>query len=694
MKKSEIKQTEQRQGTARHRIFLFGCIFSTLILFSACQKDDGEKGKTNVPTAAAVVVNNNSSELSKRITVYAHTQNAKGNTHVPLITMPAPPDMSKVSGYSDMSQGYTADKVKPKAAFYLPKGKELTTSINVANNTTYYIDGELTISGLWGNSGDIIVLPNGKLNYNVEIPNNLIISNYGELLLSNSTTIRGELRTVGSIETGSITVDNSGILYASGKIAVATLANSENSIIQSDCSILIENDFTLNNNSTVIVTNYLAAPSIAMNSAAVIAMKSGSLVKTKKIDLSNPSCVVTVFGDEYAVLAADEIVIHQQNVKRMFTGWLDIHYTTLTNRSGKDLDWLSNIKFNGNTYLPENGECQLGFGEPTESEKSYELDHLAEIASPDHQHNISATSIQVANGRAYVSYHTHGDDYGGCLEVIEMVAEQCKIQSFLEAKGTLDFNHLLAEENQVWVVGGERKGAFMANIDLKNGSFATEQTSLNKYRLEGNSGNCIIRNGDFLITASNAGFETFDAANLTNPVTFLATPGSAKFLHQGTGPFATLSLSDKNETESTAELKTYSETDRTLTAPAISIAAGSITPTNGKNVVKTDGETIYVCLGQNGIKAFKNGVEQGSFKLDVVNGEAANGLDVDAQFVYVAYGTGGLYVLDKSDLSVVASYKHAGGKSANYVTVATNGYIYVAYGLNGLQIFRLVEVSQ
>ena len=45
-------------------------------------------------------------------------------------------------------------------------------------------------------------------------------------------------------------------------------------------------------------------------------------------------------------------------------------------------------------------------------------------------------------------------------------------------------------------------------------------------------------------------------------------------------------------------------------------------------------------------------------------------------------------MLDKETLDVVACYTHSGGKSANYVKV-DGGYIYVAYGRNGLQVFKL-----
>jgi endonuclease YncB( thermonuclease family) len=42
-------------------------------------------------------------------------------------------------------------------------------------------------------------------------------------------------------------------------------------------------------------------------------------------------------------------------------------------------------------------------------------------------------------------------------------------------------------------------------------------------------------------------------------------------------------------------------------------------------------------------------------------------------------------------LTEVARYTHSGGKSANFVKVS-NGYIFVAYGRSGLQVFKLNKI--
>ena len=151
-----------------------------------------------------------------------------------------------------------------------------------------------------------------------------------------------------------------------------------------------------------------------------------------------------------------------------------------------------------------------------------------------------------------------------------------------------------------------------------------------------------------------------------------------------------LSLTDKNSMQSKAALGVYGASDYGFSSPVKTVSLDMITPVTGKNVFQLDGDDVYVCLGANGVKRYSNGVEVAAFKLSDDSAAAANGLAVDDKYVYVAYGHGGLFVLNKSDLKVMASYRYAGGKSANYVTVSGN-ILYVAYGLSGVQIFKLVE---
>ena len=69
---------------------------------------------------------------------------------------------------------------------------------------------------------------------------------------------------------------------------------------------------------------------------------------------------------------------------------------------------------------------------------------------------------------------------------------------------------------------------------------------------------------------------------------------------------------------------------------------------------------------------------------------AANGCFIGGKYIYVAYGSAGLKVLDMNGNLVAERYKKIkkGNYSANYVTVY-NGYIYVAHGRDRLQVYKL-----
>jgi hypothetical protein len=377
----------------------------------------------------------------------------------------------------------------------------------------------------------------------------------------------------------------------------------------------------------------------------------------------------------------------------MFTGWLDVHYQELDNRSGKEeLEWLSSIKLNGDTYLPAKG-CHNGFGQKPEVEVEpvVGLEHIAQVVTPDHGHDISSTCIQTIGEKAYVSYHTRGENYHGCIEVINLSEGECSILSFFE-HFTLDFNHLIVDNSRIIAAGGEPKnGAFLGVINLNDGIFQTYSAEPTLVELEGASSTCVIRNGDYLHATTNEGYHTLDA-NSFSTVASIPTAGSSKFVYSDGTNMGVVSLTDRDTEQSLAKLNMFSATDYTFSAPKQTITLDVITPVNGKNVLNLEGNSAYICLGKNGVKRYKDGAEVASFKLDEtkVPKAAANGLALDDKYLYVAYGDGGLFVLNKEDLSEVASYRHAGGKSANYVSVSGD-ILYVAYGLSGVQIFRLIE---
>ena len=137
---------------------------------------------------------------------------------------------------------------------------------------------------------------------------------------------------------------------------------------------------------------------------------------------------------------------------------------------------------------------------------------------------------------------------------------------------------------------------------------------------------------------------------------------------------------------------------------------GAIAPTDGKNVCIGDGQKIYICRGANGFDVYDyNGNRVGGSK------KKANGVDVDAKYIYIATGSG-LAVLSQTETyteggvvynKTVKRYGYFGignaryanlieetedtKQSSNFVKVRNNK-AYVAYGMYGLQIYDLSEL--
>ena len=683
--KRELTQTRRPLRIAR----FLGLATATMFMAS-CQEELPSGGSHDEFEKSTIIINNNSAELSQRVTMY--NQKAPATKASRVATRSMMPEAPAAPEYDLVMNADYKDWAAEAKDYYLPQETKLTTGLQFKDNV-YYIAGELTITNFWG-KGTLIVLPGGKVNYPSHMPiHDLQIYSYGDFNITGNNRFNINQGSTFMIS-GDLCYPQvwvGGTLYVGDGLSASVVEVREHAVCQVECSIYADEYLIIHNYANLTVGGYLSSPSVEMNSASLLKIKAGGLVETKELYMKNP-CTITVEGGdmEYAVLAADKIELNQSNVKDMFTGWMDIHYQEIDNRSGSELEWLSNIKLNGDTYLPAEG-CHPEFGElpEVEPETVVGLEHIAQVVTPDHGHYISSTCIQTVADKAYVSYHTRGEDYHGCIEVMNVSEGVCSIISYMEHL-TFDFNHLIVDNSRIIAAGGEpKRGAFLGVVNLGDGIFQTNATELTQIDLEGASASCVIRNGDYLHATTNEGYHTLDASSFST-VASIPTPGSSKFVCSDNTNMGVVSLTNKNSEESLAVLNMYSASDYTFSNPTQTITLDVIAPVNGKNVLHIEGNDAYACLGKNGLKRYTDGVEVAEFKVSGDTIAAANGLAVDSKYVYAAYGHGGLFVLDKNDLSVVASYRHSGGKSANYVTV-TGDILYVAYGLSGVQIFRLIE---
>lgn len=400
---------------------------------------------------------------------------------------------------------------------------------------------------------------------------------------------------------------------------------------------------------------------------------------------------------------------------------------------------------NQNEFTIKKDACNPGYNDnrdPTPTpgpdptpEPKPDLDLITTIEYPNHTHDISATCVKEYNNKMYLSYHTRGAGHGACLEVFSPVTNnQVTMEQYLQdTENMIDFNHLIVDGNtttpRVLTVGSHfKKGAMTATIDIKNdGLLNTESTEITENQetktIEpmqminlvpataenaklGYDENCIVRDGDKYVVATTGGYMVYDTN--FNEIKMTKTDGRVKHLSLNNGKIASLTFDrqlTETEDENTAipaHINIYpaGTTDFSVT-PEHSFAVEAITPNNGKNTIALVGDRVYACLGGAGFYCYDlDGNEKWHYQIkNALNTQgdkaglykaAANGCFIGGKYIYVAYGSAGLKVLDMDGNLVAERYKKIkkGNYSANYVTVY-NGYIYVAHGRDRLQVYKL-----
>lgn len=384
-------------------------------------------------------------------------------------------------------------------------------------------------------------------------------------------------------------------------------------------------------------------------------------------------------------------------------------------------------------YVIKKTECNPnGYNADKEPTKVPTLDLISSI-DYNHDHDISATCVQVHNGRLYMSYHTRDKKHGGCIEVFSPV-ENNKVtleQYLCDDQKDLDFNHLLAVKlksgkRMVYLPGSSnKKGAMLAYIPIQDNHLLADEsksitTTINGKdtviyekplqfiqmnpatgAYKGYDENCVVYNEEtnHLIVATTKGYLVYNA-DTNNELDKINKPGKVKHIAIGNGKIVTVYL-DREATSETeaipATVEIFNQKTEDLTNPLKTFSISTIEPNNGKNVVRVDDNKIYVCRGAAGMYVYDmEGNELWHYQMPsptITEGENAgkykghaNGCYIGKKYVYIAYGGFGLVVLDKETHKVVAHRNLA--HSANYV-IEYKGYIYVAYGQNRLQVFQL-----
>lgn len=392
----------------------------------------------------------------------------------------------------------------------------------------------------------------------------------------------------------------------------------------------------------------------------------------------------------------------------------------------------------------------LGFnpkGEGTKTTTNYQLLRpTAEVTygtNDTERNGRSATGVVVDGNNVYVCYHTNGATQAGMLDYFTTTTDgHVTLQQSISAvdaskKNAVDWNNIALDKEQKKLIGtgNSLKGGVITSLALKDGgAFDTEATSTTGSTLEPlkatvlqkvpaatsgkktGDGNAVIVNGDYYQVATLYGTETFNRSNLNGA--YATQLGDAKFITKN-GNNVYVSYVDGDN----LKVNSYEASNVRLDNGSTLFNAGkfeTINGTNGKSVMAVDGNDVYVCLGKNGLVKYTNGTLSGRFipkdatytadadskkysEGTVVTRGYCNGVCVKGDKIYIAYGSLGLIVINKSDMTATTEEaakatpevaRYTAGKSANFVAVDDNNNIYVAYGKNCLKVLKLVNKSR
>jgi hypothetical protein len=568
-------------------------------------------------------------------------------------------------------------------------------------------------------TGKTIPVTDGTLP--AEIPAGETYVASGELKLAEGTTltIKGGLKSEGTIALPGVTVVVDGgtldvayliapkVEVKSGTAKLAKVTIAQSATIEGGAVTLAQDasfpKLTLDGEAEVTIATgaVLSATELNINASTVkianaVADKKYSYVETESLNLKDND-LLTNFGYGYIALQANTIVLDGD-----------------AEAVASDL------------LLPASLRLSTALGDYKEWKKETTPETILEqtsiVKNATNKAGLSATSVAVNGNNVYVSFHTAGDGVKGAVDVATVDDNGTVASSSIKTLSSttdnaFEFNYItVASNGTIYAVGSREDSGLKADgTTTKNGGKGVigivdpTAGTITTRNLIGGDGNGIILNGDYLQVASIYGLETYVADGLRRE-TAVPTAGHAKSIVKNGSNVIVLSY---DGTESTSEqyvavsgkdTTALTETGIALTSytsydylfengQAVEGISGVIVPTSGKNTVAVDNGVYYVAAGATGLLTSNGNSFQVKRNTSTkVPAGYANSVAVDANYIYVAYGSAGVYVLDKN-LKEVASYKNAGGKSANFVTVA-NGKIFVAYGQDSWQVLQLATITK
>lgn len=604
----------------------------------------------------------------------------------------------KSDGSKDLITGLGAIKETTPAE----KDKSITPTQNITfgSGANVFIDGSIRAINLQVENGANVYakenLFNNDNNGNATINGNLYI---GGFIKTRTLDVNGYLKAVEAVKvTNAFNVHDGANVEASYINVTNNTKNGDKVIAKGEATLSLNGTGKITiGDKNVITANNLVTDNASAGQITLAGENAVAVIKAHKFTNNGKSNIVA-----FATPGTNSTFLLQ--FQENYSG--STQYNTFEDldiaATYADYDKVAD-KTTPNVTLVNQDHKKYGYqwsGDPATIASQAKLDL---IASEESKGGQSATCIQSANNKLYVSYHTYGDkNFGGNIEVLSMTGNQLKVDANKAAENC-DYNHLIVDGNSLYLAGSGKKsaGAFLGKIDLNDGNLGDEVKLYaidNKTKMDAN---CVAEfNGEHVV-ATTKGLTSF-----AKDFSFWNKAGAeGKHVVTANSKLYTLDVDGNVNVYDNNELET-----------PVTYKVGAVVPKDNKAVMaveETSGD-IYVCKGENGIaKISSNGQVNDNFftcptftkpeKTELagkVKGRA-NGIAIGSDYIYVACGGYGLVVLDKETGKTVChrkanAYKNDDCGSANYVAVENvNGeeYVYVAYGQNRVQVFKVTKTK-
>ena len=604
----------------------------------------------------------------------------------------------KSDGSKDLITGLGAIKETTPAE----KDKSITPTQNITfgSGANVFINGSIRAINLQVENGANVYaeenLFNNDNNGNATINGNLWI---GGFIKTRTLDVNGYLKAVEAIKvTNAFNVHDGANVEASYINVTNNTKNGDKVIAKGEATLSLNGTGKITiGDKNVITANNLVTDNASAGQITLAGENAVAVIKAHKFTNNGKSNIVA-----FATPGTNSTFLLQ--FQENYSG--STQYNTFEDldiaATYADYDKVAD-KTTPNVTLIDKAHKKYGYqwsGDPATIASQAKLDLIASEESAGGQ---SATCIQSANNKLYVSYHTYGDkNFGGNIEVLSMTGNQLKVDANKAAENC-DYNHLIVDGNSLYLAGSGKKsaGAFLGKIDLNNGNLGDEVKLYaidNKTKMDAN---CVAEfNGEHVV-ATTKGLTSF-----AKDFSFWSKAGAeGKHVVTANNKLYTLDVDGNVNVYDNNKLET-----------PVTYKVGAVVPKDNKAVMaveETSGD-IYVCKGENGVaKISSNGQVNDNFftcptftkpeKTELagkVKGRA-NGIAIGSDYIYVACGGYGLVVLDKETGKTVChrkanAYKNDDCGSANYVAVENvNGeeYVYVAYGQNRVQVFKVTKTK-